>query len=283
MKKVVVLHKIINDENLSQFDTFKHFLQQNTDVKFIPFQDNALNFDEIADTINNHTPDFAITLGGDGTFLDGMRYLYNQSIPILGINTGRLGFLTSFSLNEFKRFLPDILNNRFFIDDRTLIELSAPGNFFKDCNKALNEFTIQKTDSSSMITIHTYANNELLNTYWADGLIVATPTGSTAYSLSCGGPIVMPKSGNFIITPIAPHNLNVRPIVLPDDVTIKLKIESRSEHILIALDSYSQIIRDNTEIILQKANKKLKIIRPSAYTFFSTLRNKLMWGVDKRN
>ncbi len=283
MKKVVVLHKIIQDENLSQFDTFKDFLQQNTDVKFIPFQDNALNFNEIADTIQQHTPDFAITLGGDGTFLDGMRYLYNQRIPVLGINTGRLGFLTSFSLNEFKRLLPDILNNRFFFDNRTLIELTAPDNFFKDCNKALNEFTIQKTDSSSMITIHTYVNDELLNTYWADGLIVATPTGSTAYSLSCGGPIVMPKSGNFIITPIAPHNLNVRPIVLPDDVTIKLKIESRSEHILIALDSYSQIIRDNTEIILQKATKKLKIIRPEAYTFFSTLRNKLMWGVDKRN
>jgi NAD+ kinase len=283
VKKIIVLHKAIQDKNLDQFTRFKHFLQEKAEVQFIPFQNHALNFNEIATAIQQHAPDFAITLGGDGTFLDGMRYLYSQSIPILGINTGRLGFLTSFSLTESEQLLPGILQNDFFIEERTLIELTAPVNFFKDCNKALNEFTIQKTDSSSMITIHTYVNDELLNTYWADGLIVATPTGSTAYSLSCGGPIVMPESGNFIITPIAPHNLNVRPIVIPDEVTIKLKIESRSEHILIALDSYSQIVSDTTEIILQKAPGKLQIIRPSSYTFFTTLRNKLMWGVDKRN
>ena len=283
MKKIVVLHKSINENNRFVFNEFKDFLTEKTDVRFIPFQDNALNFDEIITKITRHQPDFAITLGGDGTFLDGMRYLYNQNIPILGINTGRLGFLTSFSLNEFTTFLPEILNGNFFIDERTLIEQNTPKNTFKDCNKALNEFTIQKTDSSSMVTIHTYVNGELLNTYWADGLIVSTPTGSTAYSLSCGGPIVMPKSGNFIITPIAPHNLNVRPIVLPDDVEIELKVESRSEHVLIALDSYSQIIKDNTAITLKKAAKKLKIIRPDGYTFFSTLRNKLMWGADKRN
>tara|TARA_Y100000589_G_scaffold332160_1_gene389844 strand:+ start:41781 stop:42632 length:852 start_codon:yes stop_codon:yes gene_type:complete len=283
VKNIIVLHKNIKDENKFIFNEFKHFLSEKSNCQFIPFQDNALNFNEIVAKINKHQPDFAITLGGDGTFLDGMRYLYTQKIPILGINTGRLGFLTSFSLHDFSVFLNQILNDEYFIDERTLIELKQPDNSFTECNKALNEFTIQKTDTSSMVTIQTYVNGELLNTYWADGLIVSTPTGSTAYSLSCGGPIVMPKSGNFIITPIAPHNLNVRPIVIPDDVEIELKIESRSEHILIALDSYSQIVQDSTTIKLSKADKKLKIIRPNEYTFFSTLRNKLMWGVDKRN
>jgi NAD+ kinase len=283
VRKIVVLHKSITEKNLLIFNELKNYLEQKANVQFIPFQDNALNFDEIIAKINNHKPDFAITLGGDGTFLDGMRYLHQQEIPILGINTGRLGFLTSFSIQEYTIYLPQILSENFFIDDRVLIELQQPENTFINCNKALNEFTIQKTDSSSMVTIHTYVNNELLNTFWADGLIVSTPTGSTAYSLSCGGPIVMPKSGNFIITPIAPHNLNVRPIVIPDNVDIELKVESRSEHILIALDSYSHVISDKCSIKLKKAEKTLKIIRPTDYTFFSTLRNKLMWGVDKRN
>ncbi|GAB4248804.1 MAG: NAD kinase [Vicingaceae bacterium] len=232
----------------------------------------------------NKKIDFLISIGGDGTLLNTLRIVKNSNVPILGINTGRLGFLSSINVEQLEETIQCLEKKAFYLDKRTLLELKSNKPLYKtDENIALNEFTIHKIDSASMITIHVYLNDEFLNTYWADGLIVSTPTGSTAYSLSCGGPIVLPGSGNLILTPIAPHNLNVRPLVIPDNGVIKLKLESRSKHYLIALDSRSVTINNEVEITLQKSTKYIEIVRLNSQSFLKTLRNKLMWGVDKRN
>ncbi|TAJ13410.1 NAD kinase [Marinilabiliaceae bacterium JC017] len=227
--------------------------------------------------------DLVFSIGGDGTFLETVTFVQDTGIPIVGINSGRLGFLADISKEEIEGALMDILNKRFSIRELDLLSLHASDHLFGDLNFALNELAITKRDSSSMITIHTYLNDEFLNSYWADGLIIATPTGSTAYSLSVGGPIMHPDSHSFIITPIAPHNLTVRPMVVPNDVEITLKVEGRGGNFLAALDSRSEFFEEDLEIKVKRANFKINVIVRQHYSFYKTLRNKLMWGMDKRN
>lgn len=228
--------------------------------------------------------DFLISIGGDGTLLNTITLVKDTGIPVFGINTGRLGFLSSISIEEIDVALDLVLKKKYRLEKRSLIELIANNQPFGDINYALNELTILKKDTSSLITINTYVNNEFLNSYWADGIIIATPTGSTAYSLSCGGPIISPEAENFLITPISSHNLTVRPFVIPDKHQIKLKVaEGRNKNFLISLDSRTHSMECSTEIVIKKAAFKISLIRLENESFFSTLRNKLMWGLDKRN
>ncbi len=226
---------------------------------------------------------FLLSLGGDGTLLKSFIAARHRSIPLVGINSGRLGFLSDISRDEIERALDDIMNGNIIIDERTILELEIVHNNHSEFQYALNEITVTKLDSSAMINIHTYINNEFLNTYWADGLIVATPTGSTAYSLSVGGPILTPDSENFVISPIAPHNLTVRPLVVPDHYSITLQVEGRGLQFLTSVDSQSEAIHFSVLLKIRKAPFKVKTIRLNDHSFFATLRNKLMWGVDKRN
>jgi NAD+ kinase len=232
----------------------------------------------------NSKVDLLISFGGDGTLLDTVTMIKNSNIPILGINAGRLGFLANITQEDIVSAVKVIKDKKFRIDERTLVEVV---NFEDlngiDCNFALNEITVHKKDSSSMLKIHTYVDNEFLNTYWSDGLIVSTPTGSTAYSLSCGGPILSPSSDNFIINPISPHNLNLRPLVVSDNVEIKLATESREGQFLLTMDSRSVTVENNVPIILKKANFNIKLIELPDQNFFRTIRNKLFWGKDSRN
>lgn len=226
---------------------------------------------------------YLMSIGGDGTFLETISLVKDSGIPIIGINMGRLGFLASVSKEEIDTALDALAERKYSLDKRTILRLETKSNLFGDLNYALNEVTVQKRDSSSMITIHAYINGVFLNSYWADGLIIATPTGSTAYSLSCGGPIVLPDSENFVITPIAPHNLNVRPLIISDNDTITLKVEGRSDQYLLSLDSHTEIINSTEELKINKASFKINLIQFDNHNFLNTLRNKLMWGIDRRN
>lgn len=244
------------------------------------FLENIKTFNSSEDLLGVN---YMFSVGGDGTLLESVSFAKKNNIPILGINTGRLGFLTSASIQEIDHTINQVLNKEYDLDTRSLLDVKIDGDPFGNLNFALNEVTIQKKDSSSMIIIHAYLNDVFLNSYWADGLIVATPTGSTAYSLSCNGPIVLPNSGNMIITPIAPHNLNVRPLVIPDDIEVKLKIEGRADNCLVAVDYQSKTISMDSEIIVKKSHEKISLIRLKNHDYLSTLRGKLMWGIDKRN
>jgi NAD+ kinase len=224
-----------------------------------------------------------ISLGGDGTLLDTVTLVRDKNIPIMGINFGRLGFLASIGREEMKTALKAIAKRTYIVDKRTMIHLDASIPLFENVPYALNEFSIHKRDIASMIKIHTYLNGEFLNTYWADGLIVATPTGSTGYSLSCNGPIIFPDSANFVITPVAPHNLNVRPIIVPDDIIISFEIESRSEEIICALDSRRELVNKNVQLAVKKESFLLSLMRLGENSFLQTLHNKMTWGLDKRN
>ncbi|WP_430810678.1 MULTISPECIES: NAD kinase [unclassified Carboxylicivirga] len=227
--------------------------------------------------------DLVFSIGGDGTFLEAVTYVRDKGIPIVGINSGRLGFLADISKGEMKAALHDVLNGRYRVRQLDLLSLETEGRHFGDCNFALNELAVSKRDSSAMIIVHTYVNDEFLNSFWADGLIIATSTGSTAYSLSVGGPILHPDSKSFVITPIAPHNLNVRPIVIPNDVEVTLKVEGRDAKFLASLDSRSEVFENSVHLKVKKAAFSVKVIELAEHSFFTTLRNKLMWGVDKRN
>lgn len=227
--------------------------------------------------------EFIISLGGDGTLLDTVTLVRDKKISIMGINFGRLGFLASIGRDEVKTAVKAIARRTYVEDVRTMIHLDASLPLFGNVPYALNDFSIHKRDVASMIKIHTYLNGEFLNTYWADGLIVATPTGSTGYSLSCNGPIVFPESGSFVITPVAPHNLNVRPIIVPDTNIISFEIESRSDQIICALDSRREIVSKNVQLAIKKESFDIRLVRLSENNFLQTLRNKLTWGLDKRN
>ncbi len=239
------------------------------------FFDSHQNFDS--------SVSYIFSIGGDGTFLQSFLNTRNYHIPLVGVNSGRLGFLADISQEHINDALTDIFEGRYSIIERSLLEVNligAPGFRF---NYALNEMTVLKTDSSSMINIHTKINGQYLNSVWADGLIIATPTGSTAYSLSVGGPILTPDSENFVITPIAPHNLTVRPVVVPDSSVLELHVEGRGSQFLTSLDSRSVNVDLKTTILVKKADFRLKTLHLHDQTFYQTLRNKLMWGVDKRN
>jgi NAD+ kinase len=227
--------------------------------------------------------EFIISLGGDGTLLDTITLIRDKPVAIMGINFGRLGFLAGIGRNEVKAAFKAVANRSYVVDSRTLIHVDASIPLFGEIPYALNEFSIHKRDVAAMIKIHTYLNGEFLNTYWADGLIVATPTGSTGYSLSCNGPVVFPDSGSFVITPVAPHNLNVRPIVIPDNNIISFEIESRSDQVICALDSRREIVNKDVQLAVKKENFEVNLIRLSENNFLQTLRNKLTWGLDKRN
>lgn len=228
--------------------------------------------------------DLLISIGGDGTFLETIHIIRDSGIPVLGVNTGRLGFLASTHKDEIKEVLQYIHEDKYRLQNRSVLTLETKEKLFGQNNFALNELTVHKKDSSSMITIHAYFGDLYLNSYWADGLIVATPTGSTAYSLSCGGPIMVPGSRSFVITPIAPHNLNVRPICVPDDRPITLKIEGRgNEGFLCTLDSKSVTIDSTVELVIRRANFDLNVVQTDKQNFLNTIRNKMMWGSDTRN
>jgi NAD+ kinase len=227
--------------------------------------------------------DCLISLGGDGTLLDTITLVRDKNIPVLGINFGRLGFLATLGKEDLKAAV-DALNNRsFVVDRRTLIHVDANIPLFGETPYGLNEFAIHKRDVSSMIKIHTYLNGEFLNNYWADGLIVSTPTGSTGYSLSCNGPVLFPDSGSFVITPVAPHNLNVRPIIVPDDTIVSFEIEGRTDQFICALDSRKEIVRRDVQLAVRKEDFTISLVRLHEKNFLLTLREKLSWGFDTRN
>jgi len=291
--KIAIYSRLLEEDKRSDVQFFFDELsrQKISAAVFLPF------YEEIKDRINlppgittfylsddlTNEIEFVISLGGDGTLLDTVALVRDKGLPIMGINFGRLGFLASIGQNELADAVKALKKQTYVIDKRTMIHLDASLSMFGNVPFALNEFSIHKRDTAPMIKIHTYLNGEFLNTYWADGLIVATPTGSTGYSLSCNGPIVFPESGSFLITPVAPHNLNVRSIIVPDDNIISFVIESRSDHIICALDSRREIVSKNVQLAVKKESFLLNLVRLTENNFLQTLHNKLTWGLDKRN
>ncbi len=224
-----------------------------------------------------------LSLGGDGTLLNTLTYVGRSQLPIMGINLGRLGFLANISKDQIELALDSYFAGDFEYDDRTLVSLETDIGAFDGNNYALNEIAILRKDTSSMIVVKCYINGEYLNTYWADGLMVSTPTGSTGYSLSCGGPVIMPQTKNFIITPVSPHNLNIRPLIVSENSELRFTIESRNQSFLVSMDSRSEAIDCPQELIIKKANFSARLIKVKGSSFFDTLRNKLTWGLDRRN
>jgi NAD+ kinase len=222
-------------------------------------------------------------LGGDGTILDAVTHIGANQLPIVGVNIGRLGFLATVRNDELDQALQSIKDNKYFLDKRALLRLDEPEGLFDGVPYALNDFTILKSDTSSMITVHTYVDNAFLNSYWADGLIISTPTGSTGYSLSCGGPLVIPNSHNFIINPVSPHNLNVRPMVVSDDSELRFEVDTRNENVLVTLDSRSVTVPSSTKFTVRKEKFSACLVKFEGYHPFETLRQKLYWGQDARN
>jgi NAD+ kinase len=294
MIKIAIFGNAINEDFRLYFKSILDLLQNNNAKILIykPLYESLsqdlqkafknLNFFSTSDELTKDV-DVFLSIGGDGTFLESVTFVQDKGIPIAGINSGRLGFLANISKNEVETAIKTILTKTYTFEERELIQLNSPKGLFGKCNYALNEITVSKKDSSSMITVHAFFNGQFLNTYWADGLIIATPTGSTGYSLSVGGPIVVPDAKNFIITPLAPHNLTVRPIVVPNNQELTLKIEGRDENCLISLDRRYQTILPGVDIKINKAKFKIKVIKFDDRTFFGTLREKFMWGLDKRN
>lgn len=236
------------------------------------------------DTLDNSF-DLLVSIGGDGTILRAITYVQNLDIPIIGINTGRLGFLATIQVNQIENAMQNIIDGNYKISERTLlsVETSPTNNDITTMNFALNEIAVSRKNTTSMITVETYLDNEFLTTYWSDGLIVSTPTGSTGYSLSCGGPVITPGANSFALTPIAPHNLSARPLIIPDSTEIQLKVNGREEQHLVSLDSRIATLNNGTIIKIKKADFKIKMIDLPSESFLVTLRKKLLWGEDKRN
>ncbi len=226
---------------------------------------------------------FVLSIGGDGTLLDTVTYVGALQIPILGINTGRLGFLAPINPDYIPQAIDALFKGHFTLEDRSLLRVDTDPDVFGQLNFGLNEFSILKRDTSSMIAVHTYINGEYLNSYWADGLVVSTPTGSTGYSLSCGGPVMLPQTNNFIIAPVCPHNLNVRPLIVSDQSIISFEIEGRATSYLLALDSRSVPVDATVQIAVRRENFNARLVKLNHVNFLSTLRNKLNWGLDRRN
>ncbi len=270
-------------EELARYDTTIHLyepllhrftLPQNLLEKMVRFQTSSdLNKDI----------DYLISLGGDGTMLDAVTLVKDNNIPILGINFGRLGFLASISRDELGSAVDALVNHTFVVDKRSLIHLDSNESLFGEAPFALNEFAIHKRDTAPMIKVHTYLNGEFLNSYWADGLIVATPTGSTGYNMSCNGPILFPESASFAITPVAPHNLNVRSIIVPDTSVISFEVEGRADQFICAMDARREIVNKTIQLAVRREKFDINLIRLNENSFLSTLRTKLTWGLDKRN
>ncbi len=263
----------------------KHQVKLFVETEFYNYLTKTLQIDLQPDGLidyNNFDTDVAISMGGDGTFLETARRVGNKEIPILGINTGRLGFLADISQQEMEAALNNFFNGNYKIEERSLIQVQSEEAPLKGYPYALNEVAVLKRDNSSMISIRVEINGEYLTTYQADGLIINTPTGSTGYALSVGGPIIMPQAGIFGITPVAPHSLNMRPLTLKDEAEITLEVESRSHNFLVAIDGRSESCREGTRLTLKKAPYRIKVFQRKEHSFFNTLRNKLMWGADIR-
>lgn len=270
-----------------------HFLKKERKEVIIyqPFRD-FLDSEKILNIkpdglFNNHeditgNADIMFSIGGDGTFLEAVSIVQDDGIPIVGINTGRLGFLADIPSDHIESSLSAIFREQYTVENRSLVRVKLIGRDLDGFCCALNEVSVQKRHAS-MITIHTYLNDVYLNSYWADGLIISTPTGSTAYSMSVGGPIVTPDSNNFIISPMSPHNLTIRPLIVPDINRFRIEVESRDDSYLMTLDSRTEILKGDVQLLLEKADFTIKTLRIKDATFYNTLRNKLMWGVDKRN
>ncbi len=292
--KVAVFGTQVSDEFVPVLQEFFSFLKSN-DIQvqlykpFYVYLNEELKTTTYCHSFFNSYTDFdeeneyIFSVGGDGTFLQSVLNIRNFSIPVVGVNSGRLGFLADISEDQVKEALKNILNRKYKVIERSMLEVCFSDRENIDFNYALNEMTVIKTDNSSMLSVAAYLDDEFLNNYWADGLIIATPTGSTAYSLSVGGPILTPDSESFIITPLAPHNLTIRPIVVPDNREIVLKVEGRGSNYLTSLDSRSVAVEFSTTVKIKKAQFKLKTLQLPDQPFFSTLRNKLMWGIDRRN
>ncbi len=272
--------KIFSQLDMLGIDYVVHETYYDSLKKHIGFPPNCATY---SSELVEKSVDYLVSIGGDGTFLESLPYVVKAGIPILGINTGKLGFLSLVPKDDIEPAITALKQKRFTIQSRTLLSLETEGSIFGENNYALNEVCVQRKDTTTMITIHAYINGELLNSYWADGLIIATPTGSTAYSLSCSGPILLPEDSSFIITPIAPHNLNVRPVVIPDSCEIKLKVEGRIPMYLVSLDSRSIAMDNSKELIIRKESFGVKLIELPDYSFAKTLRAKLSWGKDLRN
>ncbi len=266
-----------NGLHIMLFEGFAEFLHGAIDMQGIDYE----SFEK-KDFLEKNC-EVLFSIGGDGTLLEAATFVRESEIPILGINTGRLGFLSGLNLEHFDEALKEILNESVAFDERSVLKLESDSNLFGSENFALNEMTIHKKDSQSMISIHAYVDGKFLNTYWADGLLISTPTGSTAYSLSCGGPITLPSSRNLIITPIAPHNLNVRPVLISDQSVITLKIEGRSDQYLVSLDSRTESVPQEAVLTVMKNNFNIRLMRVKNHSFLKTLRTKLHWGLDQRN
>lgn len=257
--------------------TFKKFISK-TELK-------KLEVDFVyEDHLDFPKADYMISLGGDGSLLESVTFIGNKQTPILGINMGRLGFLAYTRREETESAIDDLIHKKFKITNRSLIHLEAEGtDLFGGLNFGLNECSLMKRDASSMVVVHAFLNGKFLNSYWSDGLVISTPTGSTGYSLSCGGPLVMPDTKNFIIAPISPHNLNVRPMLVPDNSTLSFEIEGRAKNFLVSLDGRSRLMTPKTRITIRKENFGVAFIELEEYDFLRTLRDKLNWGLDARN
>lgn len=292
MKIAIYSRGVENDQLKDIHKLFEELIKNGVEPVF--FQDFFNQFYSSVDLNNQYSTfnafedldssiDCVLSLGGDGTMLDTVTMVRDSGIPVLGINYGRLGFLANIGRDEIQGVIDAIAERKYVLDKRTLIHLEANVPLFGETPYALNEFSIHKRDISPMIKIHTYLNGEFLNTYWADGIIVATPTGSTGYSLSCGGPVVFPESNSFVITPVAPHNLNIRPIVVPDDNIISFELEGRTDDFLVTLDSRKEIVSKEVQLAVKKETFDIKLVRLNENNFLQTLRSKLSWGLDKRN
>ncbi|MBN2263810.1 MAG: NAD kinase [Prolixibacteraceae bacterium] len=290
--KIAIFGNKLKDSHLPIYQRILSFFSQNNtelifsksvkgslDKKFGTAIKNYKSFDKQIEP----DVDLLISIGGDGTFLSTVAYSLANNTPIAGINCGRLGFLAAISNENLEQALHQLINGEYKIENRSLLEVTSPKDLFNGNNYALNELTVHKLDNSSMIQIETYINDEFLANYWADGLIIGTPTGSTAYSLSVGGPIIMPDLSGLIITPIAPHNLTVRPIVVPDDAHILLKISGRGSKYMASFDHRSTPLDFSKTIEVKKAPVSVPVVKLDGQSFYSTLRNKLMWGIDRRN
>lgn len=291
--KIAIYSRGLEKEHLQDLELLLSELKRH-DIEAVFFQDFFNQFYSAIDICCKYSTfsssedldsdiDALISMGGDGTLLDTVTLVKESGIPVLGINYGRLGFLANLGKEDLDTVFDALVERKYVLDKRSLIHLDSNLSLFADAPYALNEFSLHKKDTSPMIKVHTYLNGEFLNTYWADGLIVATPTGSTGYSLSCNGPVVFPDSASFVITPVSPHNLNIRPIIVPDNTIVSFEVDGRTDGFLCTMDSRREIVPKEIQLAVRKESFGINLIRLNENNFLQTLRNKLSWGLDKRN
>ncbi len=279
-KSLQALHDLLEVLSEHEVDIYLEKTFSNAIASQISKSSTLHTFSELNDSF-----ELLISVGGDGTILRAVTYVRDYAIPIVGINTGRLGFLATIQTEGIKEAIGHVLNGNYKTSERTLLSVrtSPENDILLETNFALNEIAVSRKNTTSMITVETHLNEEYLTSYWADGLIISTPTGSTGYSLSCGGPVITPETNSFVLTPIAPHNLNARPLVIPDNTTIRLKVNGREDQYLMSLDSRIVTLSNATEVTIEKSNFKVKMVELLDESFIDTLRKKMLWGEDKRN